>query len=125
MPMRVAKNTFMYEPVSDDVLVRRAVFAGQFVPEHYIAGDDTEDGAVEVDGAGAPMVGFGAAAANYKHNVGVPIAAQVQGSQARHDPVDLRLQHGDRRAAERRLSRREHGVRHRVRLGRNRARRYV
>jgi hypothetical protein len=76
MPMRVAKNTFMYEPVSDDVLVRRAVFAGQLVPEHYIAGDDTEDGAVEVDGAGAPMVGFGAAAANYKHNVGVPIAEQ-------------------------------------------------
>jgi len=62
MARRALKDTYMYEAVSPDAIVRRAVFAGQFVPDHYVTGEDSDESALEDGVDGPKMVGFGAAA---------------------------------------------------------------
>lgn len=70
---RVAnRDTFMYERVGiqpgDDTEVRRQVIAGQPIPDHYLVGEDTDEGALE-EVEGAPVVGLGAAPQAYKHQL--------------------------------------------------------
>jgi len=50
MAKLVKKDTVMYEPINvHGDTVRRQVFAGQSIPDHWIAGDDTAKGAIEDD----------------------------------------------------------------------------
>lgn len=62
------KDAFAWERVGlvpgDDTEVRRQVFAGQPIPDHYrVEGDGFREG-------GPPVVGLGAAPQGYKHQVG-------------------------------------------------------
>lgn len=78
MARLVKKDTFMYEEVNPHGdMVRRQVFAGQMIPDHYVDGEDTAAGAVEdVDHAKGP--GLGAGAQDYAHNRGVSVEAQLK-----------------------------------------------
>jgi hypothetical protein len=87
MAKLVKKDTFLYEPVNPhgDV-VRRQVFAGQFVPDHYIEGDDTDSGAFEeVEAQSGP--GLGAGQAVYPHQRGVSAEEQLR-RRGVEDPSD-------------------------------------
>jgi hypothetical protein len=72
MPRIAKKDTFMYEVVGPDVLRRAQVFAGQFVPDSYIAGDDTDSGAFD-EFPDDPAYGA-VAPSEYKHTVVARIA---------------------------------------------------
>lgn len=74
----VKKDTFLYEEVNPHGdKVRRQVFAGQMVPDHYIEGDDTAKGAIEeVDHPRGP--GLGAGAHGYPHQRGVSAEDQLK-----------------------------------------------
>lgn len=76
MAQLVKKDTFLYEDAGSGNMVRRQVFAGQFVPDHYVTGDDTDGGALEeTEAASGP--GLGAGEASYPHNRGVSVKDQL------------------------------------------------
>lgn len=89
MALRVTKNTFLYEQVNPHgQMVRREVFAGQMVPDHYVEGDDTESGAIEqVDAPATSVGGLGAAPHGYTHQRGQSVKDQLA-AKLGHDPSD-------------------------------------
>ena len=67
MAFKATKDSYAYERVSPDVLVRRQVFAGQPVPDGWFA---DEEGNTPLTGDPNPMVGgLGAAPHAYQHQL--------------------------------------------------------
>lgn len=77
MAQLVKKDTFLYEDSGWGNMVRRQVYAGQHVPDHYVPGEDTESGALEDIGVQRGP-GLGAGEASYPHNRGVSAKEQLQ-----------------------------------------------
>lgn len=77
MAQLVKKDTFLYEDAGAGNFVRRQVFAGQNVPDHYVEGEDTESGALE-DVGEVRGPGLGAGEASYPHNRGVDTKEQLK-----------------------------------------------
>lgn len=77
MAQLVKKDTYLYEDAGYGNMVRRQVFAGHYVPDHFVEGDDTEAGALqEIDAPRGP--GLGAGELNYPHNRGVSVKEQLE-----------------------------------------------
>jgi hypothetical protein len=61
MPVKVTKDSYAYERVSPDAIVRRQVFAGSIVPDGWF---EDEDGSKPFTGGDAPPSQFAPTVAN-------------------------------------------------------------
>jgi hypothetical protein len=79
MARRAVNNGFAYEQVGmtpgDDTEVRRQIFVGQIVPDHYRV--ENEGDVVEEE---LPVFGLGAAPQEYKHALGKGASSRAGGA---------------------------------------------